>query len=148
MKKLIMAAFLVVSLSSVAQERRERPNRDEMEKMTPEQRQEKHLKKMTTDLNLNAKQQEEVKKLMAEQGKKAADFKAKRDAKKEEQLLASAKERKEMAEKMKAEKEAMDAKMKAILTPEQYTKWEKEREIRKEKMLEKREQRRRHKGDY
>ena len=53
-----------------------------------------------------------------------------------------------MAQKMKAEKEANDAKMKSILTPEQYTKWENDREIRKEKMLEKREERRRHKGDY
>ena len=153
MKKVIMAALLVVSLSSVAQQRRERPNRDQMnrdqmEKLTPEQRQEKHLNKLTTDLNLNAKQQEEVKKLLAEQSAKAAEFKAKREAKKDEQLLASAKERKEMAQKMKAEKEANDAKMKSILTPEQYTKWENDREIRKEKMLEKREERRRHKGDY
>ena len=152
MKKVIMAALLVVSLSSVAQQRRERPNRDQMEKLTPEQRQEKHLNKLTTDLNLNAKQQEEVKKLLAEQSAKAAEFKAKREAKREakkdEQLLASAKERKEMAQKMKAEKEANDAKMKSILTPEQYTKWENDREIRKEKMLEKREERRRHKGDY
>ena len=143
MKKVIMAALLVVSLSSVAQQRRERPNRDQMnrdqmEKLTPEQRQEKHLNKLTTDLNLNAKQQEEVKKLLAEQSAKAAEFKAKREAKKDEQLLASAKERKEMAQKMKAEKEATDAKMKSILTPEQYTKWENDREIRKEKMLEKR----------
>ena len=46
-----------------------------------------------------------------------------------------------MAQKMKAEKEATDAKMKSILTPEQYTKWENDREIRKEKMLEKREER-------
>lgn len=148
MRKVIMAALLVVSLSSVAQQRRERPNRDEMEKLTPEQRQEKHLNKLTTDLNLNAKQQEEVKKLLAEQSAKAAEFKAKREAKKDEQLLASAKERKEMAQKMKAEKEANDAKMKSILTSEQYTKWENDREIRKEKMLEKREERRRHKGDY
>ena len=153
MKKVIMAALLVVSLSSVAQQRRERPNRDQMnrdqmEKLTPEQRQEKHLNKLTTDLNLNAKQQEEVKKLLAEQSAKAAEFKAKREAKKDEQLLASAKERKEMAQKMKAEKEANDAKMKSILTSEQYTKWENDREIRKEKMLEKREERRRHKGDY
>ncbi len=114
MKKVIMAALLVVSLSSVAQQRRERPNRDQMEKLTPEQRQEKHLNKLTTDLNLNAKQQEEVKKLLAEQSAKAAEFKAKREAKKDEQLLASAKERKEMAQKMKAEKEATDAKMKSI----------------------------------
>jgi len=43
-----------------------------------------------------------------------------------------------MAAKMKAEKEATDAKMKSILTPEQYTKWENDREIRKEKCSKKR----------
>ncbi|CAM2948108.1 hypothetical protein SAMN05444143_11142 [Flavobacterium succinicans] len=148
MKKLVLAALLAVSLSSVAQQRRERPNRDEMEKLTPEQRQEKHLKKMTTDLNLNAKQQEEVKKLLADQSAKAADFKAKREAKKEERLLANAKERKAMAEKMKAEKEATEAQMKKILSPEQYTKWENDRAIRQEKMMEKRGDRKMNKGGY
>ncbi|MGL2988386.1 hypothetical protein ACSVH5_12425 [Flavobacterium sp. RSSA_27] len=138
MKKVIMAALLVVSLSCVAQQKKERPNRNEMEKMTPEQRQEKHLNKLTKDLNLDSKQKEEVKKLLAEQGTKAADFKAKRDAIKDDQTPESAKERKELAKKMKAEKEAMDAKMKSILTPEQFTKWEKDRETQKEKMLEKR----------
>lgn len=147
MKKLIMTALLVVSLNSVAQQRREKTNRDQMEKMTPEQRQEKYLNKLTRDLNLNTKQQEEVKKILAEQGAKAADFKEKREAKKDEQLLASAKERKEMAKKMKAEKEATDTKMKAILTPEQYTKWENDKDIRKEKMLEKREERKGNKGN-
>lgn len=148
MKKLIVAALMVVSLSSVAQERRERPNRDEMEKLTPEQRQEKHLKKMTTDLNLNAKQQQEVKKLMAEQNAKMTELKAKKEAAKNEKLLANSKERKEMAVKMKAEKEAMDAKMKKILSPEQYTKWENDRAIRQEKMMEKRGDRKMNKGGY
>jgi protein CpxP len=148
MKKLVLAALLAVSLSSVAQQRRERPNRDEMEKLTPEQRQEKHLKKMTTDLNLNAKQQEEVKKLLADQSAKAADFKAKRETKKEERLLANSKERKEMAAKMKAEKEATEAQMKKILSPEQYTKWENDRAIRQEKMMEKRGDRKMNKGGY
>ncbi|MGL2995127.1 hypothetical protein [Flavobacterium sp. TSSA_36] len=138
MKKLIVVTLLMISLTSIAQQRKEKSNRDEMEKMTPEQRQEKHLNKLTTDLNLNAKQQEEVKKLLVEQSAKMTDFKAKRDAKKDEQLLASAKERKELTTKMKAEKEANDAKMKKILTSEQYTKWENDRTIRKEKMMEKR----------
>lgn len=144
MRKLIMIALFAVSLNSVAQQKGERPSRDEMEKMTPEQRQEKQLKKLTADLKLTAKQQEEVKKLLAEQSAKNADYKSKRD----EQLLAQSKERKEMAEKMKAEKEANEAQMKKILSPEQYTKWENDRAIQKEKMLEKRGDRKRHKGDY
>lgn len=141
MRTLIVIALLAMSLNGWSQQRRERPNREEMEKMTPEQRQELRLNKMTQDLNLDTKQQEEVKKLMAEEGEKAEKFRAKRKEAKEKQLLESAKERKEMAEKMRVEKEAHDAKMKKILSPEQYTKWENNRLIQQEKMRQKRGQR-------
>lgn len=134
MKKVIMLAVLLIGLNGMAQQRNERPNRDQMEKMTPEQRQEKQLKRLTSDLNLNAKQQEEVKKLMAEQNAKMTDLKAKKEVAKNEQLLANSKERNEMAEKMKA-----------ILTKDQYTKWENNRAIQQEKMMERRGERKRNK---
>ncbi|MGL5112268.1 MAG: hypothetical protein ACRC6O_06490 [Flavobacterium sp.] len=145
MKKVIMLAVLLIGLNGMAQQRNERPNRDQIEKMTPEQRQEKQLKRLTSDLNLNAKQQEEVKKLMAEQNSKMSDLRAKKEVAKNEQLLANSKERKEMAEKMKVEKEANDAKMKAILTKDQYTKWENNRAMQQEKMMERRGERNRNK---
>lgn len=138
MKKVIMLAVLLIGLNGMAQQRRERPNRDQMEKLTPEQRQEKQLKRLTSDLDLNTKQQEEVKKLMVEQNSKMVDLRAEREAAKNEQALANSKERKEMAVKMKAEKEAHDAKMKKILSPEQFTKWENNRAIQQEKMRQKR----------
>lgn len=138
MRNLIVIVLLAISLSGWSQQRRERPNRGEMEKMTPEQRQEQRLNKMSKDLNLNAKQQEEIKKLMAEEGEKAEKFRANRKEAKDKQLLESAKQRKEMGEKMKVEKEAHDAKMKKILSPEQYTKWENNRTIQQEKMRQKR----------
>jgi hypothetical protein len=49
MKKVLIAALLIVGLSSFAQERRERPNRAEMENLTPEQRNQLIVKKMTNN---------------------------------------------------------------------------------------------------
>lgn len=45
MKKLFIAALLVVGMTSFAQERKGRPERSEMEQLTPEQRNQLHLKK-------------------------------------------------------------------------------------------------------
>lgn len=129
MKKLFIAALLVVGLSTFAQERKQRPNRSNSEtsneKLTPEQRSEKHLKKLTTDLNLNEKQQEQVGKIITEQGAKREAFRANKKA-----------EREAMKGKMEEERAAMDAKMKTILTPEQFEKWNANKEKMKEKMKE------------
>lgn len=135
MKKLFIAALLVVGLSTFAQERKERPNRDNSEtsreKLTPEQRSEKHLKKMTTDLSLNEKQQEQVGKIIAEQSTKREAFRANKKA-----------EHEAMKGKMKEERAAMDAKMKAILTPEQLEKWNANNEKRRSKIKERMHERR------
>ncbi len=63
MKKLIIAALLVVGMTSFAQDKKEmgtRHDRAEMEKFTPEQRNQLMLKKMTLELDLNASQQKEM----------------------------------------------------------------------------------------
>ena len=62
MKKLIIAAFLVVGVSSFAQNNNDRPQRGDF---SPEKR----VERLTTQLNLDAKQQEQVKELYAEQAK-------------------------------------------------------------------------------
>ena len=106
MKKVLIAVLLMVGISSFAQEGKQ--------KMTPEQKNEKHLKRMTTELDLNEKQQGQVKQLIAEQS-------AKREAIK-----------KQMAE----ERKNMNDKMKVILTPEQFEKWKANQEKRKKEMKE------------
>lgn len=105
MKKLLIAALLVVGMSSFAQEANDKPNRGKMENMTPEQRSERRLNRMATDLGLNADQQAKLKVLFAEQ-----------EAKRTSSADASKDER-------KAFKTQMDDRMKAILTPEQLEKW-------------------------
>ena len=70
MKKLFIVALLAVGMTSFAQEKRTRPESAKMEQMTPEQRNQLHLKKMTLELDLNASQQKEMSKIIAEQSTK------------------------------------------------------------------------------
>jgi len=118
MKKLFLVALLVVGLATFAQERKERPSRAEMEKMSPEQRNELHLKKMTSELDLNAKQQEQISQIISEKSTKREAMKTERK------------------NKMLEEKKEMDEKMKKILTPEQYEKWNANKEKRRGQMKE------------
>ena len=131
MKKLFIATLLVIGLTTFAQEKKERPNRSEMEKLTPEQRSEKHLKKLTTDLNLDAKQQEQIGKMISEQGEKRETFRANKKA-----------EHEAMKGKMEEERAATTAKMKTILTPEQFEKWNANNEKRRAEMKERMHERR------
>ena len=71
MKKVFIAALLVVSLTTFAQEgRKPGSKRAEMEKMTPEQRGELRLKRVSAILNLTEKQQKEIAPILAEQQQK------------------------------------------------------------------------------
>ncbi|WP_052257169.1 hypothetical protein [Flavobacterium sp. AED] len=140
MKKLIIAALLVVGMSSFAQDKKEmekRPRRDEMEKFTPEQRNQLMLKKMTLDLDLNAKQQEQMKQIIAEQSTKRE---AMRTARKANQEKPTSDELFAMKNKMLDEQIVMKNKMKSILSPEQFEKWD--------AMKEKQHQRNGHRGHH
>ena len=125
MKKLFIAALLVVGMTSFAQERKARPERAQMEQMTPEQRNQLQLKKMTLELDLNASQQKEMSKVIAEQSTKReariAERKANKDSAKK-QLTAD--ERFAKKSQMLDEKIVMKEKMKKILSADQYKKWD------------------------
>jgi protein CpxP len=140
MKKVFIVAVLAISLSSVAQDRKERPSRGEIEQMTPEQRSQLLVKKLTLELDLNAKQQEQVAKIMAEQTAKREALRAERKAKKEEAKA----NRFEMVNKRLDEQIEMKNKMKGILSADQMAKWETLKEKTKDRMGEWREKR---KGD-
>jgi len=99
MKKLIIAAFLVVGVASFAQNNNNRPQRGDF---SPEKR----VERLTTQLNLDAKQQEQVKQLYAEQAQN-----------RQAQTGFS-------REQMQEERKKTDEKLKTILTPEQLKKWE------------------------
>jgi periplasmic protein CpxP/Spy len=144
MKKVFIVALLAISLSSVAQDRKERPSRGEMEQMTPEQRSQLLVKKMTLELDLNAKQQDQVAKIIAEQSAKREAMRAERKAKMEEGKI----NRFEMANKLLDEQITMKDKMKSILSADQFAKWETLKEKNKERMGDEwREKRKDHKRD-
>lgn len=126
MKKLIIVALLVVGITAFAQNRKEmgnRPDRSKMEKFSPEQRTQLMVKKLTLELDLNAKQQEQVKQIIAEQGLKKEAMRAERMAKKEEGQKQNTDEQFEMQNKVLDEQIAMKNKIKTILSPEQFEKW-------------------------
>ena len=125
MKKLFIVALLVVGMTSFAQEKKVRPERAQMEQLTPEQRNQLHLKKLTLELDLNASQQKEMSKIIAEQS-------AKREAKMTERKATKDSAKKQLTSdelfakksKMLDEQIVMKERMKKILTPEQYKKWD------------------------
>ncbi|WP_374399548.1 hypothetical protein [Flavobacterium sp.] len=119
MKKLILAIALVMTTLTFAQDRKQG-----REKLTPEQQSELHVKKMTLDLDLDAQQQKEVKTIFLEQAKKREAKMAEMKAKREKGEKPSADERFEMKNEMLDNQIEMKAKMKKILKPEQFKKWE------------------------
>lgn len=142
MKKLFIAALLFVGITSFAQDgdgsdMDQRPAREQRERMTPEQRNEKQLKKLTSDLTLDTKQQEQVKQLIAERSAKAEKLREARKEQREKGSKLTAEQREAFKKEMTAEADANDAKMKGILTADQYTKWKKIQEENKDKAKDK-----------
>ena len=119
MRKLILAMVLVMSTLTFAQDRKQG-----REKLTPEQQTELQVKKMTLDLDLDSKQQAELKTILLEQAKKRESKMAEMKAKKEKGEKPTSDERFEMKNEMLDNQIEMKAKMKKILKPEQYKKWE------------------------
>jgi protein CpxP len=138
MKKLIIVLALGIGLTGFAQETTPKPNKADIEKMTPEQRQQKHLAHLTKELNLDAKQQEAVGKILAEKSAKAQDVKTQREARKTSGEKMTTEERTAFKNAVLAEKADTEAKMKTILSADQYQKWVSMREENKEKMKERR----------
>lgn len=128
MKNVFLALFLFISLTALAQEKKER--RPQGDKLTKEQKVDFQVKRMTKDLNLDEKQAKEVRAIVTKEVEK-------REAKRAEVKEQQAKKKEEMKAKMKEEQAAVAAEMKKVLTAEQYAKWEKLREERKENRQEK-----------
>lgn len=142
MKTLIIALVFGIGVSGFAQVSTPQPGDTNREKLTPEQRQEKHLAYLTKELTLDAKQQEAVGKIFAEKGAKAQNLKAQKDANRASGTKMTAEERAAFKNTMQAEKADTEAKMKAVLSADQYQKWLTIREENKEKMKEKMRERR------
>lgn len=138
MKKLILAIALVTTTLTFAQNRKQG-----REKLTPEQQTELQVKRMTLDLDLDAKQQKDVKALLLEQAKKRTTKVEEMKSKRENGEKPTADEKYSIKNEMLNNQIEMKAKMEKILTPEQYKKWEEKRAAKKEKVEERMQKRKR-----
>lgn len=124
MKKILFAAVaLIFSVSMFAQA----PQRGEHREFKPEEMATRMADGMKKELNLNDEQYKSVYNLYLKRGE---EMKARRDKGQQGQQV----DREARREEMKKNQEAMNAELKKILTPEQYTKYE--------EMLKKQQQRR------
>ncbi len=135
MKKVLIALVLLVGMTSLAQEKKARSERAQIEHMTSEQRNELHLKKMTLDLDLTATQQKEMSIIIAEQGTKKEARMIERKENNDvirKQLTADEK----FAEKsrMLEEQILMKERMKLVLSADQFKKWEDMKDQRNHRM--------------
>lgn len=129
MKKVFLILTLVLSLLTFAQEKK-----GAVEKMSPEQQSILLVKKMTLSLDLNQKQQEEIKALLLERTQKKAAHQLAQKAKKEKGEKPTATEKFEKQSQLLDAQIEFKAKMKKILSEEQFKKWDAKQHYRKGKM--------------
>ncbi len=141
MKKLIFAVVLLIGFSSFAQENQsdKKPKKAKREQMSPEQRSQVALDKMTTELSLNSQQQEQIKPILVEQRVQQQELKEQRMASNAKEWTSQ--ERDAARQKNQQDRMAMENKLKAILTPDQFKKMKDNQAANREKMKEARESR-------
>lgn len=137
MKKILIAALLIISVSTFAQEQTDKKsNKPKREKMSPEQRNQALLDRMTKELTLTVQQQEQIKPIIAEQTAKLEVMRAERMNGNSKKMTKE--EREVFKTKRQEDKKATDAKLQAVLTPEQFKKMKANEEAAREKMRESR----------
>lgn len=132
MKRVFAALLLVIGLSTQAQERPHGPQggpRQEMEKLTPAQRRDLHVKEMALKLDLNASQQKDMVKVLEDADSNREKFRAQFEADKGKELTGDEIYARKSA--MLDSRIAMKQKVKKILTDDQYKKWEQEKKHHK-----------------
>lgn len=134
MKKLIAIAVLLIGFSTFAQRPARNLRNENLEQMTPQQRNELRIKKLTLDLSLNSTQQKEMGKIIAEMEAKKEAFQKERLAKKEAGKKATNDELFAMRTKHLDEQIATKERVRKILDAEQFKKWEKIQDKRMEKI--------------
>ena len=136
MKKLLLIVFLVAGIATQAQEQKTSAKEYKKEQMSPEQKDQLRLKKLTIDLNLTPAQQKEMGKLVTEQREKREKMKTERKASKAKGLEMTADQRFERKNKMLDEQKELKEKIQKILDADQFKKWEEMRNDNREAMKE------------
>lgn len=121
-KKLVVAVALVFSIGISAQDRKEK-----IKNATPEERIAIRTDKLTEELGLDENQKKKVSEILVSQQKENQALRE--DIKKEKEKV-----RAEAVEAMKKQQATLKAKMKTVLTEEQFKKWEALQNENKEKI--------------
>ena len=124
MKKLVIMAMVSLSISGIAQKKRSENNRNQSE-FTPKQKSELMVKKLTLELDLNAKQQKAMSDIITEQQLKREALRTDIKNKRAENKKLTSDEKFVLKNQVLDEKIALKNQLKKILTPEQLAKWEK-----------------------
>jgi hypothetical protein len=124
MKKLMLIAIALITLSATAQDQKNR--RGDFKDLSPEEVATLRTKQMTLHLDLTESQQAEVKPLLFEEAKHMETVRASRDKKMQDKTAQkpTKEERYAMANERLDRQIEMKKKMKTILTEDQYVKWE------------------------
>lgn len=121
-KKLVVAVALVFSIGISAQDRKEK-----IKNATPEERIAMRTDKLSEELGLDENQKKKVSEILVAQRKE-------NQALREDIKMEREKVRTEAVEAMKKQQETLKAKMKTVLTEEQFKKWEALQNENKEKV--------------
>lgn len=128
MKHLILIAIAFVTLQTTAQDKKKHQREGRMEMMkdlTPEERATIKTKHMTLELDLSTSQQAQVKDLFLQEAKeRQKKMEARQNKDKDEKSKPTKEEYVQKINENLDDKIEMKTKMKAILSPEQYEKWE------------------------
>jgi periplasmic protein CpxP/Spy len=135
MKKVFVVALLLVGIASFAQDKKQ-----DLKAMPLEKRIEFHVNKLKGDLTLTDDQATRVTELYTANAQKRDERVAKIKEMKTDSKKLSAEEKELLKNQMDEKQMATEEQMRAILTPEQFTKWQSMRDSRQERMAQKKEE--------
>lgn len=140
MKKVLLMLVIIVNCVATAQSKT--GQLENREKRAPEERVEKQLKKMTSDLNLDEKQTASTRQILLDQAAKREQKMAARQQNNEDEMTLPTQDKKAMLSEAKQNYKELKTQMQSILSQEQYAKWEKNQDEKRQKMMEKIKERR------
>ena len=120
MKKISLILILLISVSSIDQERKKKKPHKYRVEMTAEERATLKTERMTSALDLTQAQQEEIKKFFTEQTQEREEYRTERKEARINNTTARA-ERSEVRNLRTKKREEHREKMKEILTDDQYS---------------------------
>ena len=135
-KKLVFVITLLITFGVSAQDRKEK-----IKNATPEERIAMRTEKLSEKLSLDENQKKKVKEIFAAQQKENMAFREEMKAEREKMRAEREKALSEKKATMKKQHEELKAKLKPVLTEEQFKKWEAMQNENMEKVKERRKHR-------